>query len=363
MNTKHKLEEYINLVDIRNKNLTVKKLLGVSINKTFIKSIANTIGTDFSNYKIVRRRQFAYCPVTSRNGEKISIALLQEDDCIISSSYTVFEITDTEKLLPEYLMLWFMRPEFDRYARFKSHGSVREIFDWEQLCNVELPVPTIERQKEIVKVYCTITDRITLKNCINENLEQQAQAIFDDMFIDVTNGTHTVSEYVTLKRGKALLSKNAVSGDVPVIAGGLEPTTYHNTSNTTAPVLTVSASGANAGFVNLWHIPVWSSDSSFIDSTMTRNVYFWYVMLKKRQKEIFDKQTGSAQPHIYPQHIAILPVIKLNNKDISKFTDIVMPLFDKIGKNKQENQNLSALRDILIPKLINEETDVSEIKI
>ncbi len=126
-------------------------MLGVSISKSFIESIANTVGTDFSNYKVVHKGQFAYGPVTSRNGEKISVALLEEDECIISSSYIVFEIVDVKMLLPEYLMLWFRRPEFDRYARYKFHGSVREIFDWDVMCNVELPVPNIDEQKKLLK--------------------------------------------------------------------------------------------------------------------------------------------------------------------------------------------------------------------
>ena len=119
---------------------------------------------------MVRTGQFAYGPVTSRNGEKISIAYLSGDDCIISSSYSVFEVINRDKLDPEYLMLWFSRPEFDRYARYKSHGSVREIFDWEELCMIELPVPTIEEQRKIVKAYKSITDRIDLKRQINDNL-------------------------------------------------------------------------------------------------------------------------------------------------------------------------------------------------
>lgn len=176
------LGDYIRLVDDRNKDLAITNLLGVSISKKFIPSIANIIGTDLSNYKIVRTGQFAYGPVTSRNGEKISIAYLDDNDCIISSSYTVFEVTDKEKLDPEYLMLWFSRPEFDRYARYKSHGSVREIFDWDELCMVELPVPEIEKQKNIVKAYKTITDRIALKQQINDNLEAQASAIYHSMF-------------------------------------------------------------------------------------------------------------------------------------------------------------------------------------
>ena len=180
------LGKYISLVDERNRDLSVTNLLGVSVEKKFIPSIANIVGTDLSSYKIVRTGQFAYGPVTSRNGEKISIALLSGEDCIISSSYTVFEIKDKTYLDAEYLMLWFSRPEFDRYARYRSHGSVREIFDWEEMCSVELPVPEISKQKEIVKAYRAITDRIELKRKINDNLEAQAQAYFNGLFsVDV----------------------------------------------------------------------------------------------------------------------------------------------------------------------------------
>ena len=164
------LGDFIQPVDERNKELKVDYLLGVSISKQFIPSIANIVGTDLSNYKIVRTGQFAYGPVTSRNGEKISIALLRDKDCIISSSYTVFEVTDNERLDPEYLMLWFSRPEFDRYARFKSHGSVREVMDWDEMCKVQLPVPPISVQRDIVKAYQTITNRIALKRQVNDNL-------------------------------------------------------------------------------------------------------------------------------------------------------------------------------------------------
>lgn len=171
MKTDYKiLGNYIQLVDKRNRDLSITNLLGVSIEKCFIPSIANIIGTDLSNYKVVQNGQFAYGPVTSRNGEKISIAYLDGKDCIISSSYTVFEVVNTDELDPEYLMLWFSRPEFDRYARFKSHGSVREIFDWDEMCMVELPVPAIEEQRNSVKAYKTIVDRIALKKQINDNL-------------------------------------------------------------------------------------------------------------------------------------------------------------------------------------------------
>lgn len=166
-----KLGQYIRPVDVRNTEGKEENLLGVSVQKQFIPSIANTVGTDFTKYKVVRKGQFTYIPDTSRRGDKIGIALLEDyDEGLVSNVYTVFEVIDENQLMPEYLMLWFSRPEFDRYARYKSHGSVREIFDWDEVCNVELPVPSIEEQRSIVKAYKTITDRIVLKKRINDNL-------------------------------------------------------------------------------------------------------------------------------------------------------------------------------------------------
>lgn len=179
------LGDFIRQVDVRNTDGKEENLLGVSVQKMFIPSIANTVGTDFTKYKVVKRGQFTYIPDTSRRGDKIGIALLTDyDEGLVSNIYTVFEVKDENELLPEYLMLWFSRPEFDRYARFKSHGSVREIMDWDEMCKVKLPVPSIEKQRSIVKAYNTITDRIELKRKINDNLEATIQAAFDKTFHD-----------------------------------------------------------------------------------------------------------------------------------------------------------------------------------
>lgn len=218
-------------------------------------------------------------------------------------------------------------------------------------------------QKNIGSFLANIDEKIKTNKEINNNLEQQAQAIFDDIFPSISNGENTIGDTITPKRGKGLLSKNAIFGNVPVVAGGLEPSTYHNVANTVAPVLAISASGANSGYVSLWNIPIWSSDSSFIDSSMTDDVYFWYVLLKKRQKEIYDAQTGSAQPHIYPQHIAAMPISNLNFDDARNYTNTVMPIFEMIGNNKAENVRLATTRDALLPKLMSGELDVSNIDI
>ena len=211
-----KLGEFIREVNVRNRDLRVSLLLGVSITKEFIPSIANTIGTDFSNYKVVKQGQFAYGPVTSRNGDKISIALMNEEECIISSSYMVFEVVDTEKLLPEYLMMWFRRPEFDRYTRFKSEGSVREIFSWNELCNIELPIPEIEKQREIVKQYNQINHAIQIKEAINNNLEQQCLLNYIKLLNGYDNNSEKLPEgwkigcigdYCDIKSGYAFKSE------------------------------------------------------------------------------------------------------------------------------------------------------------
>ena len=179
------LGDFIRQVDVRNTDGKEENLLGVSVQKMFIPSIANTVGTDFTKYKVVKRGQFTYIPDTSRRGDKIGIALLTDyDEGLVSNIYTVFAVKDENELLPEYLMLWFSRPEFDRYARFKSHGSVREIMDWDEMCKVKLPVPSIDKQRSIVKAYQTITERIELKRRINDNLEATIQAAFDKAFHD-----------------------------------------------------------------------------------------------------------------------------------------------------------------------------------
>ena len=180
-----KLGDYVEVVNIRNKELEVKTLLGVSIKKVLMPSIANTVGTNMKPYKIIEKNQFAYGPVTSRNGDKISIALLEEhENAIVSQAYTVFEVIDKNILNPEYLMMWFRRPEFDRYARFKSHGSARETFDWEELCDIELPIPSIEKQNAIVKEYNTVVNRIKLNETLNQKLEETAQALYKHWFVD-----------------------------------------------------------------------------------------------------------------------------------------------------------------------------------
>lgn len=343
-----KLGEYIKLVDVRNTDLKVNRLLGLSIEKRFIESIANTIGTDFRPYKIVKKRQFAYGPVTSRNGEKITIALLEEPECIISSSYSVFEVIDTSKLLPEYLMLWFSRPEFDRYARYKSHGSVREIFDWDEMCRVELPIPAIEVQQKIVDAYNAITKRIQIKQKINENLEKTAISILNEKIGQTvfSNSTEkeieekndslpqgwkliTISEYCSRMESGSTPSRTEneywTNGNIPWLKSGevhnnitFETEEYitekglKESSTKLLPVDTVLMAmyGVTAGEVGYLNIPATTNQAicGMICKNKIEAAYLYFALIQN-QKMISQMSNGGAQNNLSKAFIESMYIV------------------------------------------------------
>lgn len=340
------LGDFIQPVDERNKELKVDYLLGVSISKQFIPSIANIVGTDLSNYKIVRTGQFAYGPVTSRNGEKISIALLRDKDCIISSSYTVFEVTDNERLDPEYLMLWFSRPEFDRYTRYMSHGSVREIFDWDELCKVELPVPSIEKQRGIVTAYNTITDRIELKRKINDNLEAVLAASHSKMFFSKDTSEHSkLGELMTFGNGK---SRPKTDGPIPVYGGNgvLSYTDHHNIEN----AVLIGRVGAYCGSVYLEQGICWVSDNAiFAKSKITKDEFFDYFLLKRLN--LFNHHVGTGQQLLTQEILNNIEVPKPVTEQIELFNRKATSIFETIFTNSREIIRLQELSDLLLSRL------------
>ena len=183
------LGNHIRLVDYRNKGLITTQVLGINIDKYFMPSVANVIGTDLSRYKVLSKGKFACNPMHVGRDERLPVALYSEDKpAIVSPAYFVFEIVDTSLLNEYYLMMWFRRPEFDRTCWLKTDGSVRGGISWDDICRLELPVPPIEKQLEIVNRYKAITDRIALKQKINDNLANTEQAILVETVIN----NHTV---------------------------------------------------------------------------------------------------------------------------------------------------------------------------
>lgn len=346
-----RLGDYIVPCDEKNTGNIIKKLQGISNQKYFQKSHTNTIGVDLEKYRIVRTGQFAFNRATTRNGDKISIALRQGGDCIVSPSYRIFKSKDENVLNSEYLMMWFKRPEFDRFARFKSHGSAHEFFDYGEMCEVELPIPPIDKQLEIVKEYNTIQNRIVLNNQLISKIEETAQAIYKQWFVGGIDERITIEELFNPKKGRNITRENAIEGLFPVVAGGLEPSCYHNDHNTSKPVITISASGANAGFVRLYHTEVWAADCSFIDQNIFKEVYFAYVCLKVNQSLLMSKQEGTGQPHIYPEHIVTIPINGFNNDKLKLFNNHCEPIFNRVAIVEKETQKLEELTNLLLAKM------------
>lgn len=182
--------ELVERVDIRNTDGRIGTLIGLSIEKCFIRSVANTIGTDLTKYKKIRKNQFAVSLMQVSRDEKIPVACLKEfNEAIMSPAYSIFQVLDENVLLPEYLDMWFNRSEFDREAAFIAVGGVRGSMPWEEFAKMELPVPSIEKQRSIVKAYRTIMDRITLKQQINDNLLATMENIFDIYYTSVFGET------------------------------------------------------------------------------------------------------------------------------------------------------------------------------
>lgn len=363
------LGDFIQPVDERNRDLRVDYLLGVSISKQFIPSIANIVGTDLSNYKIIRTGQFAYGPVTSRNGEKISIAILRDKDCIISSSYTVFEVVNKNELDPEYLMLWFSRPEFDRYARYMSHGSVREIFDWDELCKVELPVPSIDKQRSIVRAYQTITERIELKRRLNDNLEAQTQALFDELFLRDGMPDCTLSEIANVNPTRTL-SKGCIAkcydmsclptrgcipegGEMKAYNGGVR---FQN-GDTLIARITPCLENGKAAYINILNdkeVAFGSTEYIVFSPVDTMPSSFYYFLIRSKKFRTFALQYmngSSGRQRVSGDELAAFPLTKPSHEALSRFDMVAKPVLEQFKVASLEINRLNALQQLIIASI------------
>lgn len=367
-----KLGDFIQPVDVRNTDLEVSHLLGVSVEKRFIESIANTIGTDFSKYKIIRRGQFTYIPDTSRRGDKIGIALLTDfDEGLVSNIYTVFEISDTTKLLPEYLMLWFSRPEFDRYARYKSHGSVREIFDWDEMCRVELPVPDLTEQEKIVNTYNAITKRIQLKQKINENLEKTAQTIYKKLFVENADKNWKkceLGEIVEIKRGGSprpisdyisndgyrwLKISDATSSNSPFIfkteefikKEGLKNTVYLKSGSL------VLSNSATPGLPKILKVDTCIHDGwLYFPKSFFSNEYL-YLLFQSIRDELRSLGNGSIFTNLKTDILKEYKILIPDKEKLNEFQRIINPIFKQLFNTSKEIEKLELFKQSVISRI------------
>lgn len=405
-----KLGQHIRIVDERNKELQDLPLMGLSVKKIFFPTIANLVGTDMSTYKIVCKNQFTYIADTSRRGDKIAIALNDNfDKMLVSQAYTPFEIIDKNELIPEYLMMWFRRPEFDRYARFKSHGSAREIFGWDEMCETELPIPSIEKQKEIVREYHILVDRILLNNQLIAKLEETAQAIYKQWFVDFefpnenglpykSNGGGMVWceelekeipvgwEIIPIKyfckemKNGATPSRDNLeywnSKDIPWIKTGevsnnilldaeeyISELGHKNSSTKLLPINTVLMAmyGATAGQVAFLKFETTTNQAccAMICDTIEKASLLYFYLLSN-QKEIANMAIGGAQPNLSKFIIEELPII-LPTENI--FRDFPLKkIIDNMEVIVRQNKILQNLNELLLAKMTKVESAMENIK-
>jgi type I restriction enzyme S subunit len=380
-----KIGDHIELIDERNNGFKVKQLLGLSISKQFIPSVANTIGTDMENYKIIRKNQFACSTMQVRRDKKMPVALLQEvEEAIISQAYPIFEVKDDKLLLPEYLMMWFTRSEFDREACFNAVGGVRGSLEWEDFCEMKLPIPSITKQREIVKEYNVIQNRIALNQQLIQKIEETAQAIYREWFVEFEFPDENGRPYKS--SGGEMVFNEDLEKEIPkgweygylgnvsqIKAGGDKPGIYspYKTENHPIPIysnssdneglygytdksviqkesITISARGAIIGFTVLRTSPFVPIVRLIVVTPENVNqLNFLYETIRKFNYE----GSGSAQGQLTIPDISSYRIILPNIEVLEIFQKASHLLTRNIEISKKENQKLSELRDLLLSKL------------
>ncbi len=380
-----KLGNYIKESKLKNEDSSETNLVGLSNEKKFTASKANIIGTDLSNYKLISHNQFVYTPTTSRNGDKISIALFKEERGIISSSYTVFGI-DSNLLNPDYLMLWFERPEFDRYARYHSHGSVREIFSWEDMENIELYVPPVEHQNKVVNIKNLIDNRISILTQMNKNLFNIASSFQTDWMINFTpfkskefksssfglipedwnvGKLGDVIELLDSKRVPLSGQERENMEKIYPYYGAASLMDYVDDYIFDGIYLLMGEDGTvidEKGFPILQYVwgKFWVNNHAHILKGKNGfNVDSLYLLLSKTN--IQSIVTGAVQAKVNQSNLKSIEIIIPPVEVMNEFNELIKPFFDAIRSNHDEIEKLQKLRDTLLPKLMSGEIDVSKI--
>ena len=349
-----RLGDYIREVDVRNRNLEVKLSQGISNEKHFQQP--KQVAENPYNDKVVRKGQFAFNRATTRNGDKISIAYREDEDCTVSASYCVFYVTNENVLLSKYLMMWFRRPEFDRYAIYHSHGSAHEYFTYENMCDVELPVPSIEQQQKIVSEYEAVTRRIRLNEQIIAKLEETAQALYRKMFVDGIDKENlpegwrigTLGEIAEVNSGKTCKNKSEQQTEIyqwPV-AGASGIIGYSPTYNQDERFITIGRVGT-LGVVNRYDRKAFCADNVLIIKS-SHYEYCYQILHSIDYKEL---AKGGVQSLITQTDLKNVEALLPDEYTLNLFEKQVSCLSSQVRFKKQENIKLTELQSLLLAKM------------
>ena len=366
-----RLGDYIREVNVRNKDLKVAKLVGLTIDKAFIPSVANVIGTDLSNYKVIQKEQFACSLMQVSRDEKMPVAMFEEDEAIMSPAYPMFEVVDKTELLPQYLMMWFSRSEFDREASYYAVGGVRGSLTWEDFCNMTLPVPSIDRQREIVEEYETLSHRIRLNVQIIEKLESTAQALYRKMFVDDIDKENLPEGWRMGTLGEVTQYVNE-----KISLGDIEESTYISTENmlkdkqgivisTNKPdegrgtyfqIDDVLISNIRPYFKKIWRASFCGASSNDVLCFRAKDIFnasmLYYTL---EQDAFFDYimagSNGVKMPRGDKEWIMRYSLVIPSNKDVAVYQETTYCIRKQNICYKQENEKLTELQSLLLAKM------------
>lgn len=400
-----RIGDYIHKVENRNLDLKVNKLLGLSMTKEFRETTSNIVGTDMSVYKIINKGQFACDFMSVIRVNKLPVVLKTDDEpCLVSPAYPVFEVNDKNELDPEYLMMWFRRSEFDRYAVFKCDSAIRGGYDWEELCNTLIPVPHIDKQKEIVKEYNVIINRIELNNKLIYKLEETAQSVYKEWFVDFEFPDENGKPYksnsgimIFNEEHEKEIPKGWESGNIETIANQLMGFAFKGEDYSFINGITVlrgenvseqhlrwdtlkkwnkpldkkvekcfleindivigmdgSKVGKNWAMISKYDLPLLLAQRVSCLRTKKPNyelfLYYSLVVLDF-EKYISQVQTGTSIPHISGKQIFQFPLLVPKDNIVEQYNTLVGALRDNCDIYKRQNITLKKLRDILLSKL------------
>ena len=360
------IEELVKKVDERNTDNKISELIGVSIDKCFIKSVANTNGTDISKYKIIRKNDFAVSLMQVSRDSKIPIARLEDYDvAIMSPAYPIFRVKDTSVVLPEYLEMWFKRPEFDREAAFIVVGGVRGSMPWEEFTKMKLPVPPMDKQKNIVKAYKTITDRIALKQKINDNLEATAQAYFDSLFFDESEPNCTLADIALVNPVRPLakgvearyfeMATLPTNGCIPTgdfikpYNGGVR---FIN-GDTLIARITPCLENGKAAYINILEdneVAFGSTEYIVFASKGNMPSSFYYFLIRNAKFVTFALQFmngSSGRQRVSGEELASFPLCRPSCENLEAFDKVASLVLEQMKDNTYEIQKLEQLQEVI----------------
>ncbi len=388
-----RLGDYINKVERRNRDSKVTKLRGLSMTKEFRETTSNTVGTDMSVYKVMTKWQFACDFMSVIRVHKFPVVLKTDDEPnLVSPAYPVFEVTNPKELYPEYLMMWFRRSEFDRYADFKCDSAIRGGFDWDALCDCLLPIPSLEKQREIVKEYNIIKNRISLNNQLITKLEETAQAIYKQWFVDFEFPNENGKPYKSyggdmvwceelekeIPEGWNIdnLSSHTKYSDKRININNLVPERYISTENMLQNKKGISVSDEIPNITTVTKFvsndilisnirpylkKIWfadfeggcSNDVLCIKSLNQKHSYFIYYTLEQDSffNYVMAGSKGTKMPRGDKKWIMSYPAIIPDKQLLDKFNNLVAVIQRDIHIKYQENQKLTELKELLLSKL------------